>query len=789
MMPFTVRSLLACALSSTLVLLPALSASACGPDLPASEIFSMAHPDMPLKLFAAGKIGILPASYARSYLCVFYRYLTGAPLDRHEQESAVSLWHRRFERQQWFGGELDDPINHYLKLRTKVTGYNENEFSRTYSAAESYSYEHNIALDAYSRASSTLSERIKKFGLKSNEIKLWLKGQDLVFGIGGKPRGSMPEALPAASPLLLLQDRKYQIAAATLYQGNYAHAGELFAAIAADAQSPWHTLSKYLVVRCKCNGALNSDDPALLKGSIEFVRSALAAAQEPVQSQPLFDLLTPLLYKQLKGQQFLDYLVEGILAKRATRFGGDVGDLTFVMDEAEYNSKETSSQGSGKASGAQPEKLDFSRHDLTDWLSTIQQTTDLWIYDEKEKEQVKAKRADNARHALSVWHEKKTLPWLVAAMTGNGLRSDHDLFAAAEQVDPSSPAYFTARFYVLDALIAQGAREKSRRELLQLLSRRDLPPTTHNIFSAQLLSVATTAGEYLHSAMMAAPGQMYEIAVLPQNWHRKESGVTYSTEQVVFDDAVAEDLNRHLPLSGWLTLCRDKTIDRRLRGRIIRSTWVRAFLLGRADLTHELALPLAQAYPQLSGYVRAFSNAGAGEEQSFAGSRLILRNFGMTPYLDSGVERHGLPVGVFDDYNANFWLPVTVAEPKPKSDEDFRYRSVVSSGDNQLLALVRSCYTSGIRRLLSGAENAAATKERELIWSHQPSRFLGDIVFARAKSNPQDPDLPEMLYRIVRLPKWTENTPTGSQYSRQAYTLLHASYPKSIWARKATCWY
>ena len=44
------------------------------------------------------------------------------------------------------------------------------------------------------------------------------------------------------------------------------------------------------------------------------------------------------------------------------------------------------------------------------------------------------------------------------------------------------------------------------------------------------------------------------------------------------------------------------------------------------------------------------------------------------------------------------------------------------------------------------------------------------------------PSVPEMVYRVVRLPEWTEVTPVGSAYSHKAYALLHKKYPANTWA-------
>ncbi|MEZ5361288.1 MAG: hypothetical protein R2748_02825 [Bryobacterales bacterium] len=38
------------------------------------------HPDLPLRDYAAGRLGLLAPTYARSYLYVAYRWMDGAPM-------------------------------------------------------------------------------------------------------------------------------------------------------------------------------------------------------------------------------------------------------------------------------------------------------------------------------------------------------------------------------------------------------------------------------------------------------------------------------------------------------------------------------------------------------------------------------------------------------------------------------------------------------------------------------------------------------------------------------------
>ena len=53
----------------------------CAPEFPYAVFTYKYHPDFPLKNYAAGAIGIPQPTYARSYLVVAYRYLSGVSLN------------------------------------------------------------------------------------------------------------------------------------------------------------------------------------------------------------------------------------------------------------------------------------------------------------------------------------------------------------------------------------------------------------------------------------------------------------------------------------------------------------------------------------------------------------------------------------------------------------------------------------------------------------------------------------------------------------------------------------
>ena len=95
-------------------------ASACGPFFTDAIFVYTKHPDFPLEHFAQGRLGVIQPTYARSYLFVAYRNLTGANLNATEVSSMKSLWDDRLNN----AGELDESgwSKTWTDARSKVAG-------------------------------------------------------------------------------------------------------------------------------------------------------------------------------------------------------------------------------------------------------------------------------------------------------------------------------------------------------------------------------------------------------------------------------------------------------------------------------------------------------------------------------------------------------------------------------------------------------------------------------------------------------------------------------------------
>jgi hypothetical protein len=286
-----VRRILSFAVAMMLVVmltLPPPAAVACGPFF-AQTIFSFrVHPDFPLTRFAAGDLGIVQPTYARSYLVVAYRYMSGKTLNTLEQESIVGLWSRHFGYSPFADNAHTNPASEWLKTRRKYAGGRDAPYIESHRRAwgtsfpgESYFYYENCQRDALRTAARTVSERAKEFGPRSESLKTWIAAQDIVFAYCGDrsetTEAELPEPLPESAPALLKADRAYQVAAIHFYAADFDTAEKEFAEIAENENSPWHVIAALLVARSRIR-------KATLQDSNEQAGVDLRAAEEQLHN-------------------------------------------------------------------------------------------------------------------------------------------------------------------------------------------------------------------------------------------------------------------------------------------------------------------------------------------------------------------------------------------------------------------------------------------------------------------------------------------------------------------------
>jgi hypothetical protein len=772
------------------------SASACGPDFESAVTINGKHPDLPLKLFAKGNLGVIQGSWAQSYMIVVYRYLSNAPLNSAEQQSIVQLWHQRLRKQNWARTPDDspDPVVKYFALRAGVLGL------AFRSDTSKWELQYECGSDnAFEYATGNLQQLIKKYGMSAQPVVTWVKRQDKLFGISAKEGKTTAAAKPVTDKSLQSQ-QLYQAAAGLFYSNDMQGATKLFEQLAQQGGLPWRDLAWYMAARSTITGAIDTGQRADCNRALEYVKLLIARSAASVYLNDLYDLQQLISSKVIPFPERTDAVFKSVV-KPGTHFGTDVSTITTLLEESlpDYTGMPDASVTSGNTpSDTDPNEHlkpgDVLKRDLTAWLSAMQEPDTRWWSDE-EKAIWESQRKQNLDLALKRWRQTKALTWLVACLQHDAAskKTNSDVLAAAEKLPPTSPAYLTARFYLNDALIQTGQIEKARSNIAGILVRKDVPPTARNLLMTQSLPIAKTASEYLSDVAQhgLAITRQTDSTQLPSKWKNVEQGnCFYTTAKMVACEA-ADDLNVNLPQARWLEWAMDKSIEPTLHAQVVRAAWLRSKVINyqSAQLDDEMA----RLYPSIRRDMQRYQEARDLTEKRFLLAFLILNNEGMSPYIHGGVERHNAKINQFDDFNANFWLPYTTKNPAKNLQELESSKPWEDSTQNSvspaISKLIQDYGRTALAKVLSKTEQEQAMRERQIIWDNHPSRFLGEAVLARAKSHPKDPLVPEALYKVVKLPKWSARSDVGSKYSKEAYVLLHKRYPSNQWSKKAVCWY
>ena len=803
------------------IALPFLSVEACGPDFFPDVFVRNLHADHPAN-YAAGKLGVLLPTYPRLDLTVAYRYLNGGTLAPEEQRAfhpTLSLAEevRDFdaadanEAQSAAKGtqfaEPPGPADLWLKARASYAPAQPDlhpvrEYGMTYS--EGYflagSYE-NCQEDAFRTAIATLKSRAKSWGARSAELADWIKGQDAVFSNCGtgltfynppnRPvvHPSSPAATPSSTPVSLRQDRAYQIAAAQFYSAQLDTARISFQTIAEDAASPWHGIARYLVARTLVREAFltaanGPDDliagfnPDLMKQAqheLESMRGEHLPGVSPHSVQSLLNLVRIRTETQARLREMSAALAA---PKTDLYYTQDLEDLTWYLNRKldSLAIRETTSDdvfdikrpendyrpltfkeklpGFEKAFKSVADLRSISS--LIDWLVTFQSPSDA------------AKE-----HAIAEWKRTGSTPWLVAAIM-KASSSDpavSSLIDAAAHVSRTSPAWATVEYHRLRLLIDSGRAAEARTELdpavhgIQVIGSN----STINLFTGLRMRTATK----LDDALADAPRKIIERTSEEQSsvdeclYVMKNPKRKYDCKKeassVEFSDDAAAVLNKQTPLVMLAQSAQSSALPPHLRQSVAMMTWVRSVLLKNEPIAAQILPLIPQKLQQQAG-------PGIGLHPLMA----ILRNPGLRPYLDGGVQRSA-SYDFVESYSDNWWCG------------DW----TTTFNENGAPIRVQSVVFLSPQTRESGEKETAA-----VIAMGSAEEYLGSQVLDYAHAHPSDPDVPEALYLTLRAIRYGCNHGWGSESDKasadrvasmahEVGAIMRKRYPANSWTKKA----
>jgi hypothetical protein len=406
--------------------------------------------------------------------------------------------------------------------------------------------------------------------------------------------------------------------------------------------------------------------------------------------------------------------------------------------------------------------LDFaalrSSSELVDWLLTFQSPSD-----------------EARKHAIDEWTKTHRLDWLVAAMT-KATEKDSEataLLTAAEQVKPGSPAWESLTYHRVRLLIAMGRAQEARTTLDQAMApvRAGGRDSSVSAFLGLKMRAAVSLNEFLASAprklLVSASESQYaltECLDVMKN-PRRVYDCKKEVNPVQFSEDAASFLNTEAPLPTLIGAARSEALPEQLRRAVAMMAWVRSVLLKDDAAAAEL-LPL------LPDKLRQQAGSGTG----FHAEMAIVRNPGLRPYLDAGVQR-SYSYDFVESYRDNWW------------NQDW------GAGDY-------GYYATPLKKIsvsfLTPAERSKGEQETSTLMTQGSAKIhLGELVLDYARSHSADPDVPESLYLVLRMMRygsWSSrgDDPAGKILASKEETiskgvsrLLRQRYVASPWTKKS----
>jgi hypothetical protein len=762
---------IAVTIAATVLLFCPTRSFSCGPFFDEAIFSFQYHPDFPLKLFAAGKLGVVRPTFARSYLFCAYRELAGKPLNANEQSAIVALWEARMNNYDQSNSDAANPVKLWLDARNKIAGSKKIDRISTDRVVGStgddvYNSYLNCPDDAFVNATNILQQKVTKYGAGSDNVRNWLQAQDQVFCHCSGPEfhyqtkkfdeePGFPEAAPQGADSLTKADRNYQLAAAHFYAQQFDLAAQEFDAISKDTASPYHNTAPYLAARCMVRkGTLPKNyDLASLQNAVLRLSAIVDDTNSNTDLRHSARQLLSFIEYRLHPQASLQALGNKLAIPGSKGdFRQDVTDYTFLLDKFVGANPDDESPAPVKLT-AIPKA---AHSELTDWITLVESS-----------------EPAAGLMALQRWQESKSVLWLVPAImhAQSGAKESNELVGAALNLPASSPAYFTARYYALRLLIESKKMDEARKALTEVLATKNISPSSFNLFLDQQAQLATSLAEYWRDVVRTTSGASSDSDGLevPSELGNIEKNNTYYLGATAFSPKAANVLNefvsldalRTAPWANWPVA---------MRRDYMQALWTRAVLLDDDSAIKQLTPLLAAQQPLLTKLLNEYKTTINLDQRKFLSTYILISDPAMRPYITPGAMRQAV-FNQIEDYHDNWWC----ASETPSREQDMDPKQRIKTKPTFLSA--------------TPLAEAAAEQKRLISVGPGPTYLLTELIKYAKQPGIKDKRLPEALYHAIRSPKFGCVDKSSTGLSKTAFAIMHKQYPNDPWTKKTQYWY
>jgi hypothetical protein len=779
----------------TLIVLACAGAGASGGGEAWDAYVNRSGPDIALSRYQAGQLGVILNSYERVYMYQAWRsVMLGADGIKAAANPEGGLFRAIGNRNDGWGNAKDSAGIYKAWKAAVSAALKQPAVAEPPGSATAHGYV-NCPLSSYAFATSTLNELAKRADATPARLAAWVGSQQQVFKFCGddplaprnrysddKPVIPAPVALPASEPLYWRQMQQYQLASAAFYDQNYALSGSLFAQIGATEKHPLRAWGEYLSLRAQARAATYIPGPnasqarwkleqAIRSEGPEAAAARLAAQQKKVDAimaSVAHIVANPDLASLHEDSRAIGRAMQARLTP-ALRFA----ELSKLLDHPAANPYLEDHLGDWRVLandllqqpyGNRPDQRPALRKSagFIDWMQTVQQC--------------QSSEADNncaaeQQHALDQWHlyrkegnQAQARTWLLAAAMMSGTIAP-ELEQASLQVSAGAPEYLTLRYALARHYRLSQQAGKARALADAVLTGPQLAAissvSTRNLFLQERFAVATSpadAADYLlrvHSRMLDPDtGELF---------------ADQNPEVQPRSDIAADGLrwlNSGLSTADLMALAGHPRLPQEVRTQIAIAAWLRFDLLGQDEASLAAAQQLEKLAPSLTTVTRKYSARTAPAERHY-GLLLDALKYGMTPVFNGYYREPQLRAA--EETRADMWCKI----PAKPGVQDF---------DN----------TAAEFSLPMPDLGDTATRDQELSKLGRmktATGYFGEATMARAKTAPNDPDLPWLLYVTVQSTRGGCLDADSSVLSKNAFSLLHKRYGKTEWSAKTPYFY